>query len=69
VSWKPGDRVKVLLPARGTGPGHKPVWIAGTVRDVDEPGLPPGVRVDLDVLVRGVRDCYATHGELETLDT
>jgi hypothetical protein len=34
------------------------------VRAVDEPDLPPGVRVDLDREVNGVRDCYATHGEL-----
>jgi hypothetical protein len=63
--WQPGDRVKVLLPA---GPGNRGGpsrgWVSGTVREVDPPGLRPGVRVDLDYSVRGVRDCYATHSEL-----
>ena len=38
-------------------------WFGGTVREVDT-GSSPGVRVDLDREVRGVRDCYATHREL-----
>lgn len=65
-SWKPGDRVTVRLPdssvPRGRGVAVVPVH--GTVRAVDEAGLPPGVRVDLDREVNGVRDCYATHAEL-----
>jgi len=62
--WKPGDRVIVRLPHRST-----PVCdidVCGTVRAVDLPGLPPGVKVDLDEQVNGVRDCYATHRELRS---
>jgi hypothetical protein len=64
--WQPGDRVIVRLPSRG-GLGAKPwerwSWFAGTVREVDT-GSRPGVRVDLDREVNGVRNCYATHREL-----
>jgi hypothetical protein len=61
--WKPGDRVALTLP---TGQRHRPnrQRVTGSVRAVDEPGLPSGVRVDLDAAVRGVTDCYATHDEL-----
>jgi hypothetical protein len=63
--WRPGDRVIARLPAgQATGYGRRHADVHGTVRAVDEPGLPPGVRVDLDDEVNGVRDCYATHGEL-----
>ncbi len=63
MAWKPGDRVSLLLP---TGPRHVPRYarVVGTVRAVDEPGMPPGVRVQLDYPVRGASDCYATHSEL-----
>jgi hypothetical protein len=66
-SWKPGDRVIVRLPDRRLrrgGSGFREVDVHGTVREVDPPGLRPGVRVDLDREINGVRDCYATHGEL-----
>jgi hypothetical protein len=67
--WQPGDRVVVRLPdkrrASGMrGGGSRDVDVHGTVREVDLPGQPPGVKVDLDREVNGVRDCYATHGEL-----
>ena len=65
--WKPGDRVIVRLPDKslrvGTS-GRRQVDVHGTVREVDPPGLRPGVRVDLDREINGVRDCYATHREL-----
>jgi len=65
AEWKPGDRVEVRLPdkngLRGRIGSHN--WFAGTVRDIDT-GNRPGVRVDLDVTVNGLGDCYATHGEL-----
>ncbi len=64
AGWEPGDRVLVELPdANGAQRGR---WrsFAGTVREVNPPGLRPGVRIDLDVPVNGVRDCYATHAEL-----
>jgi hypothetical protein len=38
--------------------------VHGTVRAVDLPGQPPGVKVDLDREINGVWDCYATHREL-----
>ena len=60
--WKPGDRVIVRLPRKTTPVGD--IDVHGTVRAVDLPGLPPGVKVDLDEAVNGVRDCYATHSEL-----
>ena len=66
-SWKPGDRVIVRLPdrmLRQGGAGFRVVDVRGTVREVDSPGLHPGVRVDLDREINGVRDCYATHREL-----
>lgn len=43
-------------------------WYSGTVREVDPPGLFPGVRVDLDYLVNGVSTCYASHRELERVN-
>ena len=64
--WKPGDRVIVRLPDGRTprGVSKREADVHGTVREVDLPGQPPGVKVDLDREVNGVRDCYATHGEL-----
>jgi hypothetical protein len=62
--WKPGDRVIVHLSKDRYGSGKRWAWFTGTVREVDPPGLRPGVRVDLDQEVNGVRDCYATHREL-----
>ena len=69
MSWQPGDRVKLLLPDknRPRGGGFSDVLITGTVREIDTPGLPRGVRVDLDRPVNGVRDCYASHDELEAV--
>jgi hypothetical protein len=67
MRWSPGDRVRVWLPddTRPRGPGYRSAWFTGTVREVDPPGLPPGVRVDLDKPVNGVQDCFATHAELK----
>ena len=62
-SWQPGDRVIVRLPHKSSTPVRY-IDVHGTVREVDPPSLPPGVRVDLDEEVNGVRDCYATHSEL-----
>lgn len=67
--WKPGDRVIVRLPDKRRQPGTRGGWsrdvdVHGTVREVDLPGRHPGVVVDLDREINGVRDCYATHGEL-----
>ena len=61
-SWQPGDRVIVRLPDKSL-PYGRDADIHGTVREVDT-GSRPGVRVDLDREVNGVRDCYATHREL-----
>lgn len=68
-SWHPGDRVKVSLPDRSAvrGRGSRRRWFTGTVRELDQPGLPPGVRIDLDHPVNGVRDCYAAHDELHPI--
>ena len=68
-AWKPGDRVKVRLPDRSglAGRVRGNYWFAGTVREVDT-GPRPGVRIDLDVPVNGVRDCYATHAELRAAE-
>jgi len=67
-NWKPGDRVIVCLPDRRAprrrGQHHGWSDVHGTVRVTDLPGRPPGVVVDLDREVNGVRDCYATHAEL-----
>jgi len=66
-SWQPGDRVIVRLPDRRRrqgGSGFREIDVHGTVREVDPPGLRPGVRVDLDEEVNGVRTCYATQREL-----
>ena len=67
-SWAAGDRVKVCLPDHDGIKGRRGrmQWFTGTVRDVDS-GSRPGVRVDLDESVNGVRDCYATHAELRRL--
>jgi hypothetical protein len=67
--WKPGDRVIVRLPDKVRLSGMRGGWsrdvdVHGTVRAVDLPGQPPGVKVDLDREINGVRDCYATYGEL-----
>ena len=66
-SWQPGDRVIVRLPdrslPRGQGGSIRLADVHGTVRAVDDGGR-PGVRVDLDREVNGVRGCYATHSEL-----
>lgn len=62
ADWKPGDRVIVRLPDRSAYM-KRDVDVHGTVRAVDD-GSRPGVRVDLDREVNGVRDCYATHSEL-----
>jgi hypothetical protein len=67
--WKPGDRVVVRLPDKRRqsglrGGGSRDIDVSGTVRATDLPGQPPGVQVDLDEEVNGVRDCYATPAEL-----
>jgi len=64
--WKREDRVLVELPDHWgvAGPRGRMHWFPGTVAEVDPPGRVPGVRVILDVLVNGVDNCYATHGEL-----
>lgn len=69
MNWNPGDRVRVCLPdrTRKMGPGFREAWFTGTIREVDPPGSQPGVRVDLDMPVNGVQDCFATHAELEPL--
>ena len=67
TDWKPGDRVRICLPDKSRTAGrHGPQWasFSGTVRQIDEPGLPRGVRVDLDYPVNGAKDCYASHAEL-----
>lgn len=70
-SWQPGDRVIVRLPDR-MGPRKRggaipDVDVHGTVRAVDD-GSRPGVSVDLDREVNGIRYCYATHRELRPED-
>lgn len=69
MTWKPGDRVLVRLPDKRRQSGirggrSRDIDVHGTVREVDLPDQPPGVKVDLDEEVNGVRDCYATHAEL-----
>ena len=71
--WKPGDRVIVRL-RDGALPRARGGWIRqadvhGTVRAVDLPDQPPGVKVDLDREINGVRECYATHAELRRADS
>ena len=61
--WRPGDRVIVRLSDKSALYGRE-VDVHGTVREVDPPGLHPGVKVDLDREVNGVQDCYASHSEL-----
>lgn len=68
MAWKPGDRVRLMLPdpaKRAGTKGSKSRWFTGTVRDVDPPGHRPGVIVDLDEPVKGVSYCFATHTELQ----
>lgn len=65
--WAPGDRVTISLPDK-SAPYGRHVLVPGTVREVDPPGLPRGVRVDLDWTVNGVQDCFAAHGELRRLE-
>lgn len=67
MGWHQGDRVMVCLPDKGGVNGRKrsrDAWFPGTVRETDPPGIRPGVLVDLDYPVNGVRDCFATHDEL-----
>lgn len=59
--WRVGDRVS-LCPN-----GRERDRVSGVVTAIDEPGLPRGVRVRLDRLVRGVDNAYATHDELNAL--
>ena len=61
--WQPGDRVIVRLPDK-SAPYGREADVHGTVREVDLPGQPPGVKVDLDREINGVQDCYASHSEL-----
>lgn len=61
--WKPGDRVVIDLSRHRRNEAHL-LAVPGTVVAVDPPGLPAGVRIDLDFEVHGCRDCYATHSEL-----
>jgi hypothetical protein len=64
--WAEGDRVQVCLPDRDGMQGRPGSWswFSGTVRETDPPGSRPGVVVDLDRPVNGVRSCFATHAEL-----
>jgi hypothetical protein len=66
-AWAPGDRVRLVLPDNVGNLGRKGAdyWFTGTVREVDSESH-PGVRVDLDEVVNGVTDCYASHAELRT---
>lgn len=66
--WAPGDRVSVRLPDHDGVKGirGRMQWFTGTVREIDT-GPRPGARVDLDQLVNGVSDCYATHAELRRI--
>lgn len=64
--WKPGDRVTIRLKDT-SGDYHRAgtnIVVHGVVRAIDEPGLPRGVRVDLDHPISGISDCYATYSEL-----
>lgn len=63
--WEVGDRV--VWPHReGVGRARRVLHrSAGTVVEVDAPGVPPGARVQFDHPVNGVMTCYATHRELE----
>ncbi len=63
-AWQAGDRVLIGPSGAGT-PRHPNRWIAGTVRQVDVCKR-PGLVVDLDERVNGVRDCYATHSKLRS---
>ena len=65
ADWKPGDRVRVWLSERPGGWA----WFSGTVEEVDPSDLPPGVRVDLDMPVNGVYNCFALHDELKPAGT
>jgi hypothetical protein len=60
--WYPGDRVMLMLP---DGRRWRPdVEVTGTVRAVDD----RGVYVDLDRMINGVNNCYATHHELTRIN-
>lgn len=67
ATWKPRDRVRVQLPDKDGHYGYRGrmEWFPGTVREVDPLDSRPGVTVDLDFPVSGVRDCFATHTELK----
>jgi hypothetical protein len=60
--WHVGDRVS-LCPT-----GKESDRVTATVTRLDEPGLPRGVRVHLDYLVRGVDNAYASHDELTLIE-
>jgi hypothetical protein len=68
TNWAAGTRVKLLLPDKAASPKGRWIWVTGTVRGIDEPGLPRGVRVDLDFPLNGASDCYAAHRELVALE-
>lgn len=58
AAWRVGDTVS-LCPN-----GNETDRVTGVISGIDEDGLPSGVRVKLDRLVRGVDNCYASHDEL-----
>lgn len=59
-----GDRVTLEIPiAPWRKTGRRRELVTGTVAAVNEPGLPPGVRVVFDQPVNGVPNAYATHAE------
>jgi hypothetical protein len=67
---KPGDRVRITLPeAAPTGPRRwrRYTRVTGTVVELDLPGLPPGVHIQLDRPVNGANTCYAGHSEVTVL--
>jgi hypothetical protein len=66
--WQPGDRVQVKLPDKKASPRGRVLWFYGTVREVDPPGMRPGVIVDLGEPVNGVTVCFATHAELKRIE-
>lgn len=57
-AWRVGDAVS-LCPN-----GNESDRVTGVISAIDEDGLPRGVRVQLDNLVRGLDNCYASHDEL-----
>jgi hypothetical protein len=61
-----GTRVRLQLPEpRPSLRRPERVSVTGTVVAIDTPGLPPGVRVELDYQVGGGRRCYASYSDLE----